>query len=76
MQQVVRTLEGKKVDRSSQSYQTHRRGGPSASALGLLWAKLAFWRFFRRRKAERLLMEAVKELQPRWIREGLVRKPN
>ena len=43
----------------------------SAASSPSLWERLAFWKIWRRRKAEKLLAAAIPGLHSDWVKRGL-----
>jgi hypothetical protein len=39
-----------------------------------LWERIAFWKIWRRRKAEKLLTDAMPGLHSDWVKRGLAKK--
>lgn len=40
------------------------------------WQRLAFWKVWRRRRAEKLLTDSMRKMNADWAKRGLTRKPH
>jgi hypothetical protein len=47
---------------------------PSQTSSPSLWERIAFWKIWKRRKAEKLLVEAMPGLHADWVQRGLSNK--